>query len=85
MCMRQSNLFAFALVFLQRPLQQPVVLDPLGKLINKDALLEYLLDRTTYGDGKSVCGYIQGMKVSNAVECVHVLVHDVCGRAYFLF
>ena len=43
---------------------QPVVLDQIGKLYNKVAILEFLLDRTSYGDGESICGYIRSMKVS---------------------
>lgn len=48
----------------QRPLTRPVVLDPLGKLYNKDAVLEFFLDRTRYGDGDKICGYLKGVKVS---------------------
>jgi hypothetical protein len=48
----------------QRPLSQPVVADPLGKLYNKDAIIEYLLDRTSFGDGDQICGYVKGVKVS---------------------
>jgi hypothetical protein len=48
----------------QRPLTRPVVLDPLGKLYNKDALIEYFLDRSKYGDGDRICGYLKGVKVS---------------------
>lgn len=49
---------------LQRPLVAPIVLDQIGKLYNKVAVLEFLLDRTSYGDGESICGYIRSMKVS---------------------
>jgi hypothetical protein len=45
-------------------LTRPVVLDPLGKLYNKDALIEYFLDRSKYGDGDRICGYLKGVKVS---------------------
>jgi hypothetical protein len=38
----------------QRPLKIPIVADPLGKLYNKDAIIEYLLDRSTYGDGDQI-------------------------------
>lgn len=41
-----------------------MVLDPLGKLYNKDAVLEYFLDRTKYGDGDQICGYLKSVKVS---------------------
>ena len=35
----------------------------LGKLYNKDALLEYLLDHAAYGDGDEICGHIKSLKV----------------------
>ena len=41
-----------------------MVADPLGKLYNKDAIIEYLLDRTSFGDGDQICGYVKGVKVS---------------------
>ncbi|KAJ1823641.1 Replication termination factor 2 [Coemansia sp. RSA 2671] len=43
------------------PLQEPVVGDELGRLYNRQAVLEYLLDRTVYGDGHSICD-IQSLK-----------------------
>jgi hypothetical protein len=48
---------------MQRPLQEPVVSCALGKLYNKDALLEYLLDKSSYGDGEEICGHIRSLKV----------------------
>jgi hypothetical protein len=47
----------------KKDLTKPVVADPLGKLYNKDAVLEFLLDRTIYGDGDEICKYIKGVKV----------------------
>ena len=41
-----------------------MVLDPLGKVYNKDAIIEYLLDHLKYGDGDQICGYLKGVKVS---------------------
>jgi hypothetical protein len=59
------NALLLVLILLyQRPLAQPVVADPLGKLYNKDAIIEYLLDRTSFGDGDQICGYVKGVKVS---------------------
>lgn len=49
---------------LQRKLQEPVVSCALGKLYNKDAIIEYLLDRSAYGDGENICGHIRSLKVS---------------------
>lgn len=48
---------------LQRPLQEPVVSCLLGKLYNKDAVIEYLLDNSAYGDGEEICGHIRSLKV----------------------
>jgi len=46
----------------KRPLQQPIVSCALGKMYNKDALLEYLLDKSAYGDGADICGHIKSLK-----------------------
>ncbi|KAG9045336.1 hypothetical protein FS837_006468 [Tulasnella sp. UAMH 9824] len=46
----------------KRPLQEPIVSCALGKLYNKDALLEYLLDKSAYGDGAKICGHIKSLK-----------------------
>ncbi|KAF7359466.1 Rtf2 domain-containing protein [Mycena sanguinolenta] len=34
----------------------------LGKLYNKDAVIEFLLDRDAYGDGENICGHIRSLK-----------------------
>ena len=49
----------------QVPLKEPVVTDQLGKLYNKEAVIEYLLDRTSYGDGDQICGHLKSVKVSD--------------------
>ncbi|WWC89124.1 uncharacterized protein L201_004042 [Kwoniella dendrophila CBS 6074] len=46
----------------KKPLSKPVVLDPIGKLYNKDAILEYFLDKSKYGDGEQICGHLKGFK-----------------------
>ncbi|GMK55008.1 hypothetical protein CspeluHIS016_0200640 [Cutaneotrichosporon spelunceum] len=46
----------------KKRLAKPVVADPLGKLYNKDAVIEYLLDKNAYGDGEQICPYISGVK-----------------------
>ncbi|KAG8962284.1 hypothetical protein FRC03_004396 [Tulasnella sp. 419] len=46
----------------KRPLQEPIVSCALGKLYNKDALIEYLLDKSMYGDGEEICGHIKSLK-----------------------
>jgi hypothetical protein len=50
----------------QRPLRDPIVLDSLGKMYNKDAILEFLLDRSSVGDGESICGHVKSMKVCSS-------------------
>ncbi|KAI9453658.1 Rtf2 RING-finger-domain-containing protein [Lactarius psammicola] len=49
----------------KRPLQEPVVSCELGKLYNKDAVIEFLLDRSAFGDGEDICGHIRSLKVCN--------------------
>lgn len=44
------------------PLEQPIVSDGLGKLYNQDAIIEYLLDPTVYGDGDKICSHITSFK-----------------------
>ncbi|KAI0078545.1 DUF602-domain-containing protein [Panus rudis PR-1116 ss-1] len=46
----------------KKELREPIVSCALGKLYNKDALLEYLLDRSAYGDGDQICGHIRSLK-----------------------
>jgi len=46
----------------KRPLQEPIVSCALGKLYNKDSVLEYLLDKSAYGDGEEICGHIRSLK-----------------------
>jgi hypothetical protein len=41
---------------------EPVVCDLKGRLYNKSNLLEYLLDKSTYGDGDIICPHVKGMK-----------------------
>ncbi|KAJ2965233.1 hypothetical protein NUW54_g14187 [Trametes sanguinea] len=47
----------------KRPLQEPIVSCALGKLYNKDALLEFLINRQSFGDGEEICGHIRSLKV----------------------
>ena len=42
-----------------------MVADPIGKLYNKDAVIEYFIDKSKYGDGEQICGYLKGVKVSS--------------------
>ena len=41
--------------------------DALGQMYNKDAILEFLLDRGAYGDGEEICGHIKSLKVRRAL------------------
>lgn len=46
----------------------------LGKLYNKDALIEFLLDKSAYGDGDEICGHVRSLKVrvrAVARSCAH--------------
>ncbi|KAJ3517826.1 hypothetical protein NLJ89_g248 [Agrocybe chaxingu] len=52
----------------QRKLQEPVVSCALGKLYNKDAIIEYLLDKSAYGDGETICGHIRSLKDVKALK-----------------
>ncbi|KAF8232971.1 DUF602-domain-containing protein [Tricholoma matsutake] len=46
----------------KRKLLEPVVSCALGKLYNKDSIIEYLLDKSAYGDGANICGHIRSLK-----------------------
>ncbi|KAI8928709.1 Rtf2 RING-finger-domain-containing protein [Entophlyctis helioformis] len=46
----------------KQPLQEPVVSCGLGKLYNKTAVLEFLVDRSSYGDGDVICSHIASLK-----------------------
>ncbi|KAL4069059.1 DUF602-domain-containing protein [Scleroderma citrinum] len=52
----------------KRPLQEPVVSCALGKLYNKDALIEFLLDKSAYGDGEEICGHIRSLKDAKTLK-----------------
>ncbi|KAJ3077494.1 hypothetical protein HK102_005188 [Quaeritorhiza haematococci] len=44
------------------PLRSPVVSCALGKLYNREAILEFLLNKRAYGDGDQICGHIGSIK-----------------------
>ncbi|KAJ2384706.1 Replication termination factor 2 [Coemansia sp. RSA 2559] len=46
----------------KQPLEAPIVGDGLGRLYNREAVLEYLLGKSTFGDGAQVCRHIKGSK-----------------------
>ncbi|KAF7969744.1 hypothetical protein HWV62_26106 [Athelia sp. TMB] len=46
----------------KQPLREPIVACALGKLYNKDAILEYLIDKSAYGDGEKICSHIRSLK-----------------------
>ncbi|WVQ73953.1 hypothetical protein IAR50_003534 [Cryptococcus sp. DSM 104548] len=56
-----KELFLFCALS-RKPLTKPVVIDPIGKLYNKDDLIEYFLDKSKYGDGDKICGHLKGVK-----------------------
>ncbi|KAG8806646.1 hypothetical protein FRC17_004887 [Serendipita sp. 399] len=61
---KQNQILAkwFFCALSKRPLQEPIVSCELGKLYNKDAIVEYLLDKTIYGDGATICGHVKALK-----------------------
>ena len=61
------NIVTLVLIPPKRLLQEPIVSCALGKLYNKDAILEYLLDKSSYGDGEVICGHIRSLKVSRCI------------------
>ncbi|KAG0223415.1 hypothetical protein BGW42_005911 [Actinomortierella wolfii] len=46
----------------KRPLAVPIVACGLGRLYNRDAIIEFLLDRSVYGDGDVICSHIKSLK-----------------------
>ncbi|KAF9918970.1 hypothetical protein FBU30_011218 [Linnemannia zychae] len=52
----------FSCTLSKKSLSSPVVACGLGKLYNRDAILEFLLDRTAYGDGDVICKHIKSLK-----------------------
>ncbi|KAF9917305.1 hypothetical protein BX616_001386 [Lobosporangium transversale] len=52
----------FSCALSKKPLSTPIVSCGLGKLYNRDAILEFLLDRTAYGDGDRICKHIKSLK-----------------------
>lgn len=53
----------------KRPLQEPVVGDGLGRLFNREAILEYLLDKkNAFGDGPIICNNINSIKDVKALN-----------------
>ncbi|KAK9472918.1 Rtf2 RING-finger-domain-containing protein [Dipodascopsis tothii] len=46
----------------RKPLQAPVVSDYLGRLYNKDAVLEWLIAPDTFADGPGLVGHIKSIK-----------------------
>ncbi|KAG0361208.1 Rtf2 RING-finger-domain-containing protein [Gamsiella multidivaricata] len=52
----------FSCALSKKPLTAPIVSCGLGKLYNRDAILEFLLDRSAYGDGDLICKHIRSLK-----------------------
>ncbi|KAG0268851.1 hypothetical protein BGZ95_002290 [Linnemannia exigua] len=52
----------FSCALSKKALSSPVVSCGLGKLYNRDAILEFLLDRSAYGDGDLICKHIKSLK-----------------------
>ncbi|EJT99084.1 DUF602-domain-containing protein [Dacryopinax primogenitus] len=64
----QSRAQWFFCALSKKPLQKPIVADELGKMYNKDSLVEYLLDHSAYGDGLQICGHIRSLKDVRTLE-----------------
>ncbi|KAJ9084725.1 Replication termination factor 2 [Entomophthora muscae] len=45
----------------KKPLESPVVICELGKLYNKESLLEYFINKKKYGDADKICGHIRSL------------------------
>ncbi|KAJ1567440.1 hypothetical protein HK096_009847, partial [Nowakowskiella sp. JEL0078] len=45
-----------------RPLKIPIVADNMGKLYNKEAVIEFLLDKKAFGDGDLICSHITKLR-----------------------
>ncbi|KAG0214169.1 hypothetical protein BGX33_002416 [Mortierella sp. NVP41] len=52
----------FSCALSKKALASPIVSCGLGKLYNRDAILEFLLDRTAYGDGDLICKHIKSLR-----------------------
>jgi len=46
----------------KKPLEPPLMADLAGKLYNREAILEYLLDKSSYGDADILCPHIKSLK-----------------------
>lgn len=70
---KQNQILAkwFYCALSKKPLQDPVVSCELGKLYNKDAIVEYLLDKTVYGDGARICGHVKSLKDVTQLRLTH--------------
>ncbi|KAI8321767.1 DUF602-domain-containing protein, partial [Martensiomyces pterosporus] len=61
---RKNQLIAmyFFCALSKQELHGPVVADGLGRLYTREAVLEYLLDRSAFGDGDKICGHIKSLR-----------------------
>ena len=61
----------------KKPLRVPVVACAHGRLYNKDAIYEYLLDPTSHGDGDLICKHVRKPRVCfiEAELCLTNLTH----------
>ncbi|OMH81571.1 Protein RTF2-like protein [Zancudomyces culisetae] len=47
----------------KQPLEQPIVADEMGRMYNRESVLEFLLDReNAFGDSDKICGHIRTIK-----------------------
>ncbi|KAF9425510.1 hypothetical protein BGZ94_007465 [Podila epigama] len=52
----------FSCALSKKALAAPIVSCGLGKLYNRDAILEFILNRSAYGDGDLICKHIKSIK-----------------------
>ncbi|KAG6861329.1 hypothetical protein C0995_001308 [Termitomyces sp. Mi166 len=57
-------------------LEEPVVSCALGKLYNKVSIIEYLLDKSAYGDGETICRHIRSLKQQQDIKKLNLALNS---------
>ncbi|RKO87380.1 Rtf2 RING-finger-domain-containing protein, partial [Blyttiomyces helicus] len=52
----------FSCTLSKAPLERPIVACNLGRLYNREAVLRFLLDRSSFGDGDQLCTHVRSLK-----------------------
>ena len=53
----------FSCAVSKEPLRIPVAACRLGRLYNKEAMINYFLDKSLYGDAQNICAHVKTLKV----------------------